>query len=268
MIIQTQGVNITKESSLNEIWKAVAEILRPDRFTTNQLKIKGENETIVDPKELVMVFNHYFKKKVDELAKGIKEVNQEDHLRYLKKKHENSNLKFSLKIVEIAEVKKIIKDLKSKTSCGFDELSSELLKLGADVLAEPLTAIINQSILTGKFPTQWKASKVVPLFKKGDRWDLKNYRPVALLCVAGMVLEKVVFNQLEQYFEENNLFQEFQFGFRRQKSTISELLTLFDKLLKAKEEGSEISLLLFDLSAAFDTIDHELFSIKAKNLWL
>ena len=77
-------------------------------------------------------------------------------------------------------------------------------------------------------------------------------------------LGKSGFDQLEQYFEENNLLQEFQFGFRRQKSTISELLTLFDKLLKAKEEGREISLLLFDLSAAFDTIDHQLLVSKLK----
>ena len=69
-------------------------------------------------------------------------------------------------------------------------------------------------------------------------------------------------SQLENRFEENNLLQDFQFGFRRNKSTVSELLTLFDKLLKGKEEGHEISLLVFDLSAAFDTIDHSLLLAK------
>ena len=61
---------------------------------------------------------------------------------------------------------------------------------------------------------------------------------------------------MEAYFEEKQILQDFQFGFRKGKSCISELLTLFSKLMKAKEQGKEISLLLFDLSAAFDTVDH------------
>ena len=71
-----------------------------------------------------------------------------------------------------------------------------------------------------------------------------------------MICERVIAIQAEKYFEENKILQEFQFGFRRFKSTISEMLTLFDSLLEAKEEGKEIALLLFDLSSAFDTIDH------------
>ena len=64
---------------------------------------------------------------------------------------------------------------------------------------------------------------------------LKNFRPVALLCVAGMVLEKIVADQIEEFFERNNLFSEYQFGFRRDKPTISELLTLFETIQEAKE---------------------------------
>ena len=110
------------------------------------MKIKGDEETITDAKELAQVFNHFFKRKVDELAKDIKIVDQEEHLRNLRAKQKNSVHKFSLKTVEEEEVRKIIKALKPKTSCGFDEVSAELLKLGADVLVEPLTWIINQSI--------------------------------------------------------------------------------------------------------------------------
>ena len=140
-----------------------------------------------------------------------------------------------MKEVTTLEVKKIIKKLKKKTSCGFDEMSAELLKLGVDVLAEPLTHIINLSIRTGKFPTKWKHSKVCPVFKKGDRKLLKNYRPVSLTSVPGIVLERCVGIQMENHFEDNELLQEFQFGFRQNKSCISELLTLFSKLLKSKE---------------------------------
>ncbi len=60
---------------------------------------------------------------------------------------------------------------------------------------------------------------------------MKNYMPVALLSVAGMILEKVIASQIEQYFEKNRLLGSFQFGFRQNKSTITELLTLFDTIL-------------------------------------
>ena len=118
----------------------------------------------------------------------------------------------------------------------------------------PLTYIINTSILTGKFPQGWKLAKIIPLHKKGDKKSLRNYLPVALLCVPGMILERVVALQIEDYFEKNKLFGKFQFGFRRGKSTIFELLKLFDTLLEAKEEKNEIILLLYDLSSEFDTV--------------
>ena len=79
-----------------------------------------------------------------------------------------------------------------------------------------------------------------------------------MLPVPGMVCERVIAIQAEQHFEDNKILQEFQFGFRRFKSTISEMLTLFNSLLEAKEQGKEIALVLFDLSSAFDTIDHEI----------
>ena len=104
----------------------------------------------------------------------------------------------------------------------------------------------------------WKESKVCPVHKKGDRTLLKNYRPVSLISVPGMVLERCAGIQMEDYFEDNKLLQDFQYGFRRGKSCISELLTLFSKLLRSKDQGKEISLLLFDLSAAFDTVNHEI----------
>ena len=66
----------------------------------------------------------------------------------------------------------------------------------------------------------------------------------------------------EYFFERNELLGKFQFGFRRNKSTISELLTLFDTLLEAKEEKKEILILLYDLSAAFDTVSHHILLEK------
>ena len=114
------------------------------------------------------------------LLEEIKDI-QEDLLEPVRQKFCDKNLNFELKFVSEEEVLQIIKKLKKKIPCGFDQISAEILKMGAIVLVKPLTKIINQSIRTSKFPTKWKDSKVCPVYKKGDRQTLKNYRPVSLL---------------------------------------------------------------------------------------
>ena len=185
-----------------------------------------------------------------------------DPFHKLREKMQGSNKIFNLKTVSEQHVLKILRSLKPKKSFGLDGISSEILKLGAEVLAVPLTYIVNSSILQGKYPTKWKEAKVIPLHKKGDKKSLKNYRPVALLSVPGMILEKIVALQIESFFEENKLFGSFQFGFRNKKSTISEMLTVFDTLLEEKEKKKEIMLILYDLSSAFDTVNHEILLTK------
>ena len=204
-----------------------------------------EDKLIEDPFELAESFNEFFKKKVENLAAGIK--SHVDPLLRLKEKLKASKLKFSLKTVSEKDVLKILQALKPKKSSGKDGITSEIMKIGSKFLVVPLTYMINFSILTGKFPTNWKIAKVVPLHKKGDKKLLKNYRPVSLLPVAGMVLEKVVALQIEEFFEKNGLLGSFQFGFRKNKSTVTELLTMFDKILEAKNRKKEVSVLLYDL---------------------
>ena len=179
-------------------------------------------------------FNSFFIQKVEKLVESIKK-NKSDPLSRLRERLNGYTLNFTLKTVSETDVLKILKSLKPKRSYGIDGITSEVLKLGAEILVVPLTYIINFSIVTGKFPTEWKVAKVIPFHKKGDKKSFKNYRPVSLLPVPGMVLEKIIALQIEEFFEQNQLLGSFQFGFRKNKSTISELLTLFDTLLEAKE---------------------------------
>ena len=256
------GQNVSSVSTVKEIWNNINDILKPEKSARSSLKIETENKIIADPLELAETFNVFFKEKVEILAAKIKKNGNVDPLSKLRAKLQGSNLKFKLMTVKEKEVFKIMKSLKPKKSFGIDGITSEVLKLGAQILVVPLTYIINYSIVTGKFPTEWKTSKVIPLFKKGEKKLLKNYRPVALLSVAGMILERIVATQIEDFFEKNMLFGSFQYGFRRKKSTISELLTLFDTLLEAKNVKKEILMMLYDLSSAFDTVSHQILISK------
>ena len=260
---QKNGENITSDSNMKDIWKCIKIVQNPEATSIRKLKIEIDGQKIEDPQKLANEFSEFFVEKVRKLEAGIKRTNI-DPLSLLKEKMKKSNTTFTIKTVNVRVVHKILKDLKAKRSYGIDGITSEVSKLGADVLKVPLTYIVNTSIRNSEYPSYWKIAKMIALYKKGNRLELKNYRPVSLLCVAGMVLERVIAIQIEEYFESNNLLGAFQFSFRKHKSTISELLTMFDSLLEGKENRKEIMIVLYDLSAAFDTVSHDILLEKLK----
>ena len=269
------GKNITSASNVKDIWNSISDILRPERLDKPSIKIQNGVQLIEDPQQVADTINVFFKEKVEKLAGSIKKqpINSRipdyidpdyDPFIRLREKLRGSKLKFKLKTVSEKVVLGLLKALKAKKSFGIDGITSEVLKIGSNVLVVPLTYIVNSSITTGKYPSLWKIAKVIAVHKKGDKKILKNYRPVSLLAVAGMILEKVVALQIEEFFENNGLLGSFQFAFRRNKGTISELLTLFDILLEAKEMKREIMIILYDLSAAFDTVPHQILIEKLR----
>ena len=103
----------------------------------------------------------------------------------------------------MAEVKKIILRLKNSKATGVDGIPTCVLKRGGEVLAHPITGIVNQSIISGTFPKGWKESIVVPVLEKVNQSMMKNYRPVSNLCTVSKVLETVFLRQLGGFFETN-----------------------------------------------------------------
>ena len=107
-----------------------------------------------------------------------------------------------------------LSNLKPSNSCGHDNISSALLKSIANEISNCITLIINQSILTGSFPENLKLAKVVPIFKKDDESQIKNYHPISVLPVISKIFENVMHTQLIEYFTDNNLLSSEHYGFR------------------------------------------------------
>ena len=118
-------------------------------------------------------------------------------------------------------------------------ISSELLKdIGHIIHVAPtLSVIINQSLNTGIFPKQLKIAKVIPLFKKREETSIENYRPISLPSSISKVFERVVFNQVYQYLDVDNLLFDSQYGFRKQHSTELAALELVDRIHKSMSNG-------------------------------
>ena len=127
-------------------------------------------------------------------------------------------------------IEKIIGDLKPKSSAGYDNLSSKLLKDIKGIISRPLSIIINQSLCSGIFPSKLKLAKVKPLYDKEDQRVFGNYRPISLLSSISKIFEKVAFKQILEYFTSNNLLFESQYGFRENHSTELAALEFIDRI--------------------------------------
>ncbi len=158
-----------------------------------------------------------------------------------------------------AEVSKLLLS-SHPTTCPLDPIPSHLLQAISPALLPALTHIINTSLLTGIFPTAFKQARVTPLLKKPtlNTSLLENYRPISLLPFIAKTLERVVFNQVSLFLSQNNKLDTKQSGFRSGHSTETALLSVTEALRIAKANSKSSVLILLDLSAAFDTVNHQI----------
>ena len=258
--LEQNAKRISEAKNEGETWKVVNDIIRPKSET--KITISTPVGDVSDEQEVANSFNRFFVDKIELLKENIDPDYVKDPLEKIKEKIKNKNLNFSVKPVSVKEVTKIMKKMSKKKSKGNDGISQECLLKGLDVLATPLTKIINNSISTGIFPDQWKEAIVVPILKKGDAKELKNYRPVSCLASASKVLEKVVCDQLTRFAESHGLLPTSQHGFRTGRSTMTALSSMQKSWIKNTEEGLMTGILVWDLSSAFDTLDINLFLKK------
>ncbi len=166
---------------------------------------------------------------------------------------------FSFRPLTEPEVSKLLLS-SHPTTCPLDPIPSHLLQVISPTLLPALTHIINTSLLTGIFPTAFKQARVTPLLKKPtlNTSLLGNYRPVSLLPFVAKTLERVVFNQLSLFLSQYNKLDAKQSGFRSGHSTETALLSVTEALRIAKADSKSSVLILLDLSAAFDTVNHQI----------
>ena len=137
-----------------------------------------------------------------------------------------------------------------------------MLKMIKNEISQPITLIINQSILSGTFPDKLKLAKVIPIHKKGDDTKIDNYRPISILPAISKIFERVLFNQIDEYFSSHNLYNDSQYGFRTKHSTEHATLELVDRISQELDKGNTPLNIFIDLSKAFDTLDHKILLHK------
>ena len=135
------------------------------------------------------------------------------------------------------EVMKIIGQLSNSTAFGLDNIDTYIIKLIKGEITPALTHIINLSLRHNTYPEKWKSSKVVPLYKKDDPLNPKNYRPVALIPVLSKVLERVVSQQIIQYLSKNNILNPNHHAYRSKHKTSTAMIQMVNSWAEALESG-------------------------------
>ena len=244
------------------LWKNVKSFLGWNNSgPPSQLFYNGQFHN--SPARLASTMNNFFLDKVAQLRQRIPRVDT-DPLAKLRETLSDRECTFKFKPVKPDDVMKIISGLKNSKSSGVDYIDTGTIKLVAEEILPAITHIINLSIIQGTFPTIWKQAKVVPLLKKGDPLSAKNYRPVALLPIFSKILEKAVFLQIVEYLDKNNLLHPNHHGSRSGYNTATALIQMYDQWTQEVDDGKMVGVMMVDLSAAFDMVDHPLLLAKLR----
>ena len=172
------------------------------------------------------------------------------------------------KLIDIAiskvMVSKEIDRLKKTKSPGPDEVYPRILKECRDELCEPIEKIFRNSLDTGIVPKLWRQANVVPIFKKGDKADSSNYRPISLTSVIGKMLETIIARAIRKHLEEHELIRQSQHGFSKGKSCLTNLMSFYRKVYETIDSGDRYDVIYLDFSKAFDKVPHKKLLEKVK----
>ena len=174
----------------------------------------------------------------------------------------------TLEQVSQATVFRITNSLSTSKSSGLENISPKVIKDCLLSVNEQFTHLINSSLKSQQFPSAWKKAKVVPIPKPGDLTNVSNFRPISLLPAPGKVLEKVVHTKLENYLEEEELLTDYQFGFRKGRSTLHAVTQLLDHVNLNLNRRIPTVALFIDFRKAFDCLQYPTLLEKLNNLSL
>ncbi len=211
-------------------------------------------------------FASFFSEKISNIRKEIGTSSCNTEVTQIRQQSQKEVTMSVFKTIDSKILEEIVQHLKSST-CYLDTLPTSFFKSVLNHLEADLLEVVNTSLLSGTFPNSLKTAVVKPLLKKRnlDNTVLSNYRPISNLPFIGKIIEKVVFNQLNNYLNSNGYLDNFQSGFRVHHSTETALIKIINDIRFNSDSGKISVLVLLDLSAAFDTVDHNILLERLEN---
>ena len=243
---------------MKKTWGTIKEVIGKNKSNQTQSRFKSSDGKNITNKSVISEkFNDFFVNIGPTLARTFEKIKGSPE-QYLVDRQLNF---LFLKPVTTEEVGKIMASLK-ESSPGHDEMKIGPIRSVLNYIDGPLTYVCNLSLNEGIFPDILEIANVIPLYKKDDPVFFNNYRLVSLLCSLSKVLEKLMYNRVISFLDDNNILFKYQFGFRKSHSTYLALTILMDKLIKSIENGDHVVGVYLDFSKAFDTVNHTILLTK------
>jgi len=252
----------TRAQSSKIIWKNINSLINYKQLkNTRSLQIVRDNIKLDDPEVIANAFSSYFCEIGERLSHSNIYFNNNNVSfdSFLKSPMQNS---FYCANISMSELIETVKKLKTSKTLVANCLSSFLLKASINSIAKLLLFICNLSIDTGIFPDQLKITRVIPIHKKGSMTDISNYRPISLTNPISKVIEKVLYTRVISFLEKYNILYDFQYGFRKNRSTALAVLDVINMIQSENFNGNYVMGVFMDLQKAFDTVNIQILLAK------
>jgi retron-type reverse transcriptase len=219
----------------------------------------NENKLVEDGNGIAEAFRARFDSIQKSFLEKTSNVSTADCVSHINAERYNT---FSFSETNPSVILRILNSLDSRKATGIDEISVKACQAISEHIAAPLCNIYNTAIKEKHFPLDLKSGKVIPLYKKGDSTNTDNYRPITVLPAISKLFERLMYNQLYEYFTLFSKLCEAQYGYRKKRSTQSAIINFLDFIYKELDEGKLPVGIFYDLSKAFDSINHDILLAK------
>lgn len=211
------------------------------------LSMKYDNDTSDDPKIITEFFATNFKSVYNPCSSN--------------QSYANTNCNCSNHItITPDEIMSIIKNMNEHKTSSPDGIPSLFYKRTINEISIPLTLLFNLSLQSKTYPSEWKLSFISPIYKNGEKSDVKNYRPVSIISAASKIFEKLIYGKLFNIVGPQISAK--QHGFMPKKSTVSNLIELNEYLTNNIPGGGQVDVIYTDFAKAFDKVDHNVLLNK------
>ena len=247
------------EGNIKETWKTINNAIKSKQKSNNKIKLI-ENDIAIESKEVPNSFINYFTGIANKLTSQLPTPTH-NASSYLKNR---INKTFFMNPIKKEETSKAVTKLKYNGK-GSKTISTLVLKDNINRISEILTHILNICVTGGYFPNELKTGCITPIYKNGPKSEIKNYRPVCSLSPFSKIFEKIIYNRMIEFIDQNNILSANQFGFRKGLSTESAIIQFINNVHNGLNKRHHTVAIFMDLSKAFDVLDHNILYKKLEH---
>ena len=150
--------------------------------------------------------------------------------------------------LDLNGVLKLLSNLKPDKAAGPDSIKPVVLKKLKMEIAPVICLLFEKTLQTGQLPSEWKKTQVCPLFKKGDKTEPSNYRPISLTCILCKVMKHIIASNISKHLNKHNALYELQHGFREKHSCETQFIQLVEDSGRQLTLGKQTDLVLLSLA--------------------